>query len=50
MLDQIPAKRRQGHRRTTCKIQNGHQGAPKWPTGSGKLSTHRFLGAPINFR
>ena len=22
-------------RRTACKIQNGRQGAPKWPTGSG---------------
>ena len=32
----------------TSKIQNGHQGAPKWPTGSGKW--FRFLGAPIIFR
>ena len=26
------------------KIQNGRQGAPKWPTGSGKLSTPRVFG------
>ena len=25
--------------RTACKIQNGRQGALKWPTGSGKVST-----------
>ena len=31
-------------RRTACKIQNGCQGAPKWPTGSGNVSTPRFLG------
>ena len=24
-------------RRTPCKIQNGRQGAPKWPPGSGKV-------------
>ena len=24
-------------RRTSCKIQNGRQGAPKWSTGSGKV-------------
>ena len=36
-------------RRTTCKIQNGCQGAPKWPTGSGKASTPRFLGTLTNF-
>ena len=24
-------------------------GAPKWPTGSGKGSNPRFLGAPVNF-
>ena len=33
----------------TSKIQNGRQGAPKWPTGSGKGSTPKFLGAPVNF-
>ena len=33
----------------TSKIQNGRQGAPKWPTGSGKGSTPRFWGAPVNF-
>ena len=27
----------------TLKIQNGRQGAQKWPTGSGKGSTPRFL-------
>ena len=37
-------------RRTACKIQNGCQGAPKWPTGSGKVSTPRFLGVLSNFR
>ena len=37
-------------RRTACKIQNGRQGAPKWQRGSGKVSTHRFLGVPVNFR
>ena len=30
--------------RTAC------QWAPKWPTGSGKVSTPRFWGAPVNFR
>ena len=35
--------------RTACKIQNGHQGAPKWPMGSGKVSTPRFLGILSNF-
>ena len=28
-------------RRTACKIQNGRQWAPKWPTGSEKVSTPR---------
>jgi len=37
-------------RRTACKIQNGRQGAPKWQRGSGKVSTPRFLGVPVNFR
>ena len=36
-------------RHTTCKIQNGHQGVPKWPTGSGKVPTPRFLGVLSNF-
>ena len=31
-------------RRTACKIQNDCQGAPKWQTGSGKVSTLRFFG------
>ena len=35
---------------TACKIRNGHQGAPKWQRGSGKVSTPRFLGVPVNFR
>ena len=30
-------------RRTAC------QWAPKWPTGSGKGSNPRLLGAPVNF-
>ena len=37
-------------RRTACKIQNGRQGAPKWPPGSGKVSNPRFLGILSNFR
>ena len=37
-------------RRTTCKIQYGRQGAPKWPMGSGKVSPPRFLGILSNFR
>ena len=37
-------------RRTACKIQNGRQWAPKWPTGSGKVSIPRFLGILSNFR
>ena len=37
-------------RRTACKIQNGRQGAPEWRTGSGKVSTPRFLGILSNFR
>ena len=36
--------------RNACKIQNGRQGAPKWRTGSGKMSTPRFLGILSNFR
>ena len=31
-------------RRTACKTPNGHQGAPKWLTGSGKVFTYRFFG------
>ena len=27
-------------RRTAFKIPNGRQGAPKWPTGSGKVFGH----------
>ena len=37
-------------RRTACKTQNGRQGAPKWQRGSGKVSTPRFLGVPVDFR
>ena len=33
---------------TASKIQNSHQGAPKWPTGSRKGSHPRLLGAIIN--
>ena len=39
-----PATPHRLQRRTTC------QWAPKWPTGSGKVSTPRFWGAPVNFR
>ena len=35
---------------TAWKIQNGHQRAPKWLTGSGKVSTPRFWGILSNFR
>ena len=36
--------------RTIFQIQNGHQGAPKWQTGSGrKRCNPRLLGALINF-
>ena len=34
----------------TSKIQNGRQGAPKWPTGSGKGSNPRLLAILSNFR
>ena len=37
-------------RRNACKIQYGRQGAHKWPTGSGKMSTSRFMGVLSNFR
>ena len=37
-------------RRTSCKIQNGRPGAPKWQRGSGKVCTPRFLGVLSNFR
>ena len=37
------------HRRTACKIRNGRQGAPKWLTGSGKVSTPGILGVLSNF-
>ena len=37
-------------RRTAWKIQIGRQGASKWPTGSGKVFTPRFLGILSNFR
>ena len=39
-----PATPHRLQRRTVC------QWAPKWPTGSGKVSTPRFWGAPVNFR
>ena len=32
----------------TLKIQDGRQGAPKWPTGSGKGCIRRFLAALLN--
>ena len=35
--------------RTACKIQNCHQGAPKWPTGSGNNLNLKLLDPPINF-
>ena len=52
----IPAQQCRGHSLPTCnaappaKIQNGRKWGPKWPTGSGKVSTPRFWGAPVNFR
>ena len=36
-------------RRTACKIQNGHQGAPKWLTGSGKVFTPMFWAFKATF-
>ena len=42
----LAAKGALTHRLQRCtayKIQNGRQGAPKWPTGSGKVSTLKFL-------
>ena len=39
-----PATTHRLQRRTAC------QWAPKWPTGSGKVFTPRFWGAPVNFR
>ena len=36
-------------RRTACKTQNGRQGAPKWPTGSGKGSNPRLLAISSHF-
>ena len=30
------------------KVQNGHQGVPKWPIGSGKGSSPKLFGAPFN--
>ena len=39
-----PATPHRLQHRTAC------QWAPKWPTGSGKVSTPGFWGAPVNFR
>ena len=36
-------------RRTACKIQNGRQGPPIWPTGSGKGFNPRSLATPNHF-
>ena len=36
-------------RRTASKTQNGHQGAQKWPTGSGKGSNPRLLAISSHF-
>ena len=36
-------------RRTACKIQNVRQGAPKWPTWSGKGSNPRLLAISSHF-
>ena len=52
-LTSLVAKRGLAHClrcRNACKIQNGPQGAKKWPTGSGKGSNPRSFDAPINFR
>ena len=45
-----PATPHRLQRGTTCKIQNGRQGGQKWPKGSGKVFTPRFLGILSNFR
>ena len=39
-----------GHSLTACKIQNGRQGAPIWPTGSGKGSNPMLLTSSNHFR
>ena len=40
-----------GKKKKMTDENSGHsgQGSPKWPTGSGKGSMSRFLGAPVNF-
>ena len=45
-----PATPHRLQRRTAYKINNGHEGAPKWPTGSGKRLNLRLFDPPINFR
>ena len=37
-------------RRASCKIQNGHQGAPKWPTESRSGCTLGVLGTVNDFK
>ena len=36
-------------RRTACKTQHGHQGAPKWPTGLERGLTLDFWVLPSTF-
>ena len=48
----LAAKGELAHRlqcRTSSKVQTCCQGATKWPTGSGKMYTPRFLGILSNF-
>ena len=35
MITSLAAPGALAHRKQRRKIQNGHKGAPKWPTGSG---------------
>ena len=37
-----------GKYKKTSRAENGHQGAPKWLTGSGKVSTLTFMGILSN--
>ena len=50
---EIPAQRHRGHSLTACNAAPlatpNRPLNPKWPTGSGKGSNPRLLGAPVNF-
>ena len=44
-----PATLHRLQQHTACKIQNVHQRAAKWSTGSGKGATLELIGARFNF-